>query len=199
MNNENEKLERFSKAVEEEVDSQIQKIIAEAEASKSELVEKANDESLNVAYEKIKEEIKMNTAKNLKAVSKAELDSKREILMHRDNLSNKVFENVKSKLINFTNSQEYKDYLIKLLKEELSGNSIESELIIYLSKKDMQYADDLKKLFGDKISCIEKNNIKLGGLCILYSNCNQLIDKTLDSDLLEQKELFNNSSSLKLS
>ena len=198
MSIESEKLERFSQAVDEEVDSQIQQIIDEAEASKKDILEKANDSSLYIAYDKIKEEIKSITSKYLKIVSKAELDSKRDILLYREEISKSVIENVKSRLIDFTASAEYKNYLIKVAKSEIS-NSAGEEVIIYLSAGDMKYENDLCNSLGGNISVKNKNNIKIGGLSVYFKNSNILTDKTFDSALQEQKDLFNNSSSLRLS
>lgn len=198
MSEEIEKLEKLSKAVNEEVDGQIKDILAEAEASRQQIIEKANDESLNYAYGRIKDEIKKIAAKYVKIISKAELDSKREILIYREQISNKIIENVKISIDRFTKSKDYKDYLIKLAKDEIVQAPKSSEIVVFLSKNDMQYSGELKSVLGEKISFEEKSGIKLGGLCVLYKNDNVLKDRTLDSALKEQKDLFNNSSSLRL-
>ena len=110
MSTEKEKLERFEKAVYDEVDIQIQDILAQAESSRSELLEKANDVSLYEAYDRIKDEIKKISSKYVRLVSKAELDSKREVLVQREKLANQVIDDVKKSLISFTQTDEYKKY-----------------------------------------------------------------------------------------
>jgi len=197
MNTDTDKLLQFSKAVEDEVEMQVQQILDEAEASRKQLIEKSNDESLN-AYNKIKEEMKKISAKYVKIVSKTELDSKRRILQFREKLSNEVVENVKIKLSDFANSDLYMQYLIDSLKGVLATESENTEIVVLLSNKDIKLANGLKKEFNANVSFEESNDINIGGLSVYFKNKNVLIDKTLDAALLEQKEIFNSDSSLKL-
>jgi len=198
MSYENEKLERFSNAVNEEIEVQIQQIIADAEASKNELIEKANDSSLSIAYDKIKEEIKKTQSKFVRIISKAELESKREILLFRENISSKVIENVKTSLIKFTSSEKYKSFLISLAKKSIENYSDEKDIVFYISSSDMKFKDEIENSFGENVVVEESNKIKLGGIRIFLKNKNILIDKTLDIALQENKEQFNNSESLRL-
>ena len=198
MKTEAEKLERFEKAVYKEVNIQVNEILNQAESSRKEIIEKANDDSLNEAYDKIKQEIKKISAKYTKLVSKAELDCKRDILVHREKLASKIIENVRNSLISFTQSDKYKDYLINLIKQEIENLDENSEPVFFLSKKDMQFADEIREKLNQDICIQEKDCIKIGWLFIGYKNQNVLKDNTLDSALSDQKCEFINSCCLKL-
>lgn len=198
MSTENEKLERFAKAVNDEVDSQIEEILKQADVSRNEIIEKANDESLYEAYDKIKEEIKKITNKYVKIVSKAELDTKREILLYREKIANQVIDNVKNKLVEFTSSKEYGDYLIKLVKEEITDETKAEDIIVYVSDKDIVYKNDIQKAVSSDLRIENKSSIKIGGVCVYFEKDSVIKDKTLDTALEEQKGQFNNSSRLRL-
>lgn len=198
MSTENEKLERFAKAVNDEVDSQIEEILKQADVSRNEIIEKANDESLYEAYDKIKEEIKKITNKYVKIVSKAELDTKREILLYREKIANQVIDNVKNKLVEFTSSKEYGDYLIKLVKEEITDETKAEDIIVYVSDKDIVYKNDIQKAVSSDLRIEKKSSIKIGGVCVYFEKDSVIKDKTLDTALEEQKGQFNNSSRLRL-
>lgn len=198
MSTEKEKLERFEKAVYDEVDIQIQDILAQAESSRSELLEKANDVSLYEAYDRIKDEIKKISSKYVRLVSKAELDSKREVLVQREKLANQVIDDVKKSLISFTQTDEYKKYLIDLIKDEIENSKDISEMIFYVSNNDLKLSDEINKALSKEIYLQPKENIKIGGLCVGYKNDNILLDKTLDSALEEERCDFNNSCCLRL-
>jgi len=198
MSTENEKLERFAKAVNDEVDAQIEEILKQADVSRNEIIEKANDESLYEAYDKIKEEIKKITNKYVKIVSKAELDTKREILLYREKIANQVIDNVKNKLVEFTSSKEYGDYLIKLVKEEITDETKAEDIIVYVSDKDIVYKNDIQKAVSSDLRIENKSSIKIGGVCVYFEKDSVIKDKTLDTALEEQKGQFNNSSRLRL-
>ena len=198
MSTEKEKLERFAKAVDDDVNVQIDQILKQAEISRDELIEKANDESLYEAYDRIKDEIKKISNKYVKIVSKAELDNKREILLHREKIANQVIENVKNKLMDFTASDEYCKYLIKRINDEVSCGIDVNDIVVYLSDKDMKFSNDIRKSVSEDLKIETKENIKIGGLSIYLVKENIIKDNTFDSALDEQKYQFNNSCCLRL-
>lgn len=199
MDIENDKLERFSKVVYDEADEKIKEILTEAENSRQTIIKQAGDASLSIAYDIIQSNIKKISSKYLKIVSKAEIEAKREVLCCREELSSLVFANVKAQINEFTLSDKYEDYLVKILKESLGNSDDKSCIEIFLATKDMKFKDILIKSSNLKnVTVSEKPSIKLGGLEVLFI-CNSIIDdKTLDSALCEQKEIFNQSTSLRI-
>lgn len=182
-----EKLDRFVKAVNSEVDKEIAKIISEADASKKEIIDFANDEALGAAYNLIQESIKKVSSKYVKIVAKAELECKKDILIKRENLTKSVFDNIKECLVTFREKPQYLKYLISLAKTE----KITENVTICLRSDDMKYSDDIQKALEIPVQFTEDSTIKLGGLSILYPEQGVMIDKTIDTALSEQREIFN--------
>lgn len=199
MDIENDKLERFGNEVYNEANEKVKEILGEAEKSRQTILDNANDVSLNIAYDMIQADIKKISSKYVKIVAKAELEAKREVLYHREELSTLVFANVKAQINAFTLSDEYEEYLIENLKEALLNFDSEDEIEIFLSPKDMKFKDILITKSNYKNAIVtQKPSIKLGGLEILFKNNNVIDDRTLDSKLSAQREIFNQSVSLRI-
>ncbi len=187
LNTDSEKLEHFVSAVNSEIEKTIDVIISEADATKKEILDEAKDQSLNAAYERIQDSIKKVSSKYTKLVSKAELDCKKDILILREKLTEKVFENIRQSLAEFRKKPQYLKYLISLVKaEKLNDNAV-----ILLSAADMEYSSDIKKALELSCEFKEDMSIKFGGLSILYPEQGILIDKTIDLALIEQRDDFN--------
>lgn len=193
-----DKLLRFEKAVNDEIDAEIVNINQSAEASKDEIIEKANDDSLYEAYDKIKAEIKNISNKYAKLVSKAELDSKKDVLLHREEIASKIMKNVVASIDEFRHTDGYVDFLAKALKEEIDTDDV-SDITVFLAADDMQYVAALKKAVGKKLKFEAKDSIRLGGVSVFFENRNIIKDRTLDSALDDQKSRFNQSDCLRLS
>lgn len=191
-----EKLDRFTKAVDGEIDIEIEQILAEAHSSKEAIIAKANDKCLNIAYDKIKGEIKNISAKYIKQISQLELESQREVLMYREKLAAQVFHAVKMRLEEFSQTENYKTKLIQTI-SELLGES-DDEAVVRISQKDMKYAQEIKSVLKGGQSVNSDKAIKLGGARIFFPKTNIMIDKTFDLAIVEQKEMFNQSASLRL-
>lgn len=193
-----EKLRRFEKAVNDEIDAEIINIQKSAEDTKDEIIEKANDESLYDAYDTIKAEIKNISNKYAKLVSKAELDGKKEILLHREEIASKIMDNVIASINKFRETDDYINFLAKALKEEIDTEDI-SDITVYLTADDMKYTAKLDKLFGKKLKYEAKDSIRLGGVSVFFESRNIIKDRTLDSALEDEKNRFNKSDCLRLS
>ncbi len=187
MDNKNEKLKVFIDAVNDEIDVEVSRILADAEERRKAVLAEA--ESFSAA-----ETVKINGSASLKNgsvylrdVSKAELNMKKSVIEHRDELADTVFDAVEKKLAEFRKDQKYVNLLIKnLLLMHVSDNSE-----IFLSPDDMKYADTLKKAIP---SCNAKflpdEKIHLGGLSVYNAEKGIISDKTFDSAVEEQRRVF---------
>lgn len=187
MDADTEKLERFVRAVNSEVDKVINGIIGEAVAVRDEMIQSAKDESLTTAYNIIQDNIKKVSSKYLKIVAKTELDSKKEILLKREALAQQVFENIKEKLLAFRETPSYAGYLAGLVRSE----NIAEKAVIFLRGADMKFSDEIQKAVGVPVEFQVDPTIKIGGLSVLYSDRGIIADKTMDLALSEQREIFN--------
>lgn len=181
------KMERFCDAVNCEIESKVNCIIDEAEKSKGELLNQANDEALQLAYDRIKENVKQISAKYFKIVAKAELDSKKEVLKYREQLIVNLFNTVEEKISEFRNTDAYEEFL----KNHLKACEVKAGAVIFLNPCDMKYSKALSKLIPNGCEIKEDSSFKSGGFSVFYPDENIMIDKTIDSAIKEARAEFN--------
>ena len=188
----NYKLQKFINAVNEEIDSQVDNILSEAEAEKNSIIEAARTTSENMADSHLISAKKKTNNKYVRDLSFAELNMKKEILHHRESLSEKVFSAVTDKIESFRQTDKYPEQLKKILFDmNLSGN-----IEVRLSPADMKYRDDLCSALMDKekVRFVPDDAIKLGGLSVYAADKGTITDKTFDLAVEEQKNNFINSN-----
>ena len=180
------KLKGFIDAVNAEVNQQIEDLLSSVNDKRKTILETAEDEALNAAYIKIQNAVEDAASKSKIIVSKAEQESRIKVLTHRETLVKEIFSNVEKRIFEFIKTDEYKSYLVTLLKDE----SINSETTIYMKPDDMKYSEMLKSDLS--IDCLfsEDVGIKYGGLSVYDKLSSVLINKTIDNMLDEQKKNF---------
>jgi len=184
-----ERAEMFFETLRKEIAASTEKIIMDAENEKEKIIEKANDESLRKAYDDIQGSARKTESKYALITAKKELEIRQNILRHRMEVTDRIFDNVVGKINVFRSTEKYPVYLSKLLSEiELSDG-----MIVYLSADDMKYKDTLGKDAGAKISFEADKLIKLGGLSVFIPEKSVIIDKTIDSAFNDEKKAFSSS------
>lgn len=197
MPNQSGKTSNFLKAINKYAEEQRTKIRNEAENFKKEEIEKAESEILNDIYILIQKEMAEMKAEIAKEMSKKELDSRKNLFEKRNSITKKVFEKSKSKLLEFTKTDEYPKLLAKYAKA-ISSVLVEPGTIIYVRKEDLCFSDTIKEAFGRDCNIEIKENIKIGGIYSYNPNMGLIADETLDSKLEEQHIWFAENSGLKL-
>ena len=187
MDNNNEKLKVFIDAVNDEIDGEVNRILADAEERKKAILKEAECFSADENGKAAGSGSKKDGDLYIRSVSKAELNMKKSVIGHRDELAGKVFDAVEKRLDEFRGDQKYVNLLVKnLLLMHVSDGSE-----IFLSPDDMKYADTLKKAIPScnaKFSPDEK--IRLGGLAVYSAEKGTIADKTFDSAVEEQRRAF---------
>lgn len=187
MDNKNEKLKVFIDAVNDEINGEVSRILADAEERRKAVLAEAENFSADETGKMNGSAYLKNGSVYLRDVSKAELNMKKSVIEHRDELADTVFGAVEKRLAEFRKDQKYVNLLIKnLLLMHVSDNSE-----IFLSPDDMKYADTLKKAIP---SCNAKflpdEKIHLGGLSVYNAEKGIISDKTFDSAVEEQRRVF---------
>lgn len=179
-----EKLDRFVNSVNGEVDVQISGMLREAEKEGEAIKSSAKDDALKASYDRIQKAVKDTESQYKRMIAQAEQEHHRSLLSHREALVEKIFDNIRKRLVQFRQSEDYPAYLQKQLRDvKLSADSI-----IYLAPADMQYADLLKGSSGAQVC--EDDSIQLGGLSITAKDSKCIMDKTLDTAFDEQRKAF---------
>lgn len=186
MENENEKLRRFIDAVNTAADKQVAEILEEAHSEADAIIAAASASAEEARERSLGDSRKRLSGKYVRMVSKAELDMKKEILLCREELTHRLFENVCEKLDAFRNTSEYE----KLMAESLSGeDSLENAEVLF-APRDSALSDKLSKQFGGTTRFGTDDTIKFGGYYILRREKGTVTDKTFDCALKEQQALF---------
>lgn len=191
MSTENEKLQKFICAVNDEIDEKVSAILDDAESVKKSILSAAEEESEEAADKYMNSSIKKKGNKFVRDISKAELEMKKNVLRCREELSDKVFAKVEEKLAEYRSTNAYADTLIKKLLVLNVGNGAE----IRLSPEDIKLADVLKRVVkAENVTFISDSSIKLGGFSVYSKEKGTIVDKTFDLAVEEQKNLFVSSN-----
>ncbi len=186
-----QKLEKFTRSVNIEAGEHITKILDKANKLSDEKIQKAEDDALSDAYNRIQKSVRETESKYRRMYALAEQEFRMETLKHREELSQKIFKDVEVKIAEFASSDNYECYLKKLIDEEtLSENSV-----IVLSPKDEKLGEKFKTEYGYEVKL--DDSIILGGLSIIDSSQGIIIDKTFDNALEEQRKNFSSMYNFK--
>ncbi|MHC1693944.1 MAG: V-type ATP synthase subunit E [Eubacteriales bacterium] len=185
-------MEALTKA--QEISSQI---LSQVEADRSRLYEEGVkairaevDDKININKAKIDERISYD-------ISHLNIEKRQNFLLHREAVSKRIYEAVKSRLLDYTKTDEYVEHLKRLCAAVITGYGRTWE--IYLSKEDMKHAEvlgahieSLRQDMGkrNEITFTEDKNIRLGGLRFYDKNRGIMINETLDQSLEQSKNDF---------
>ncbi len=189
--NNNEKLHNFMSAVDSQIDERVEKLLSDAQKEKEMILSNAQREAKIAADNHYAEGLKKHGNQYVRDISRATLEMKKEVLAHRESLTDKIFEGVSSQITEFRKTPKYLDYLVK----SLIMMNITDDVEIFLAPEDMKLADTLKKaLKTDSVQFSTDDKIRLGGLLVYRKAKGTIIDKTFDIALEEQRHSFANSN-----
>lgn len=144
-------------------------------------VKNSNQNELKNYEQKLIDEYNLNLKKRTrkaeqKSIEKlrtAEQESRRELLVLKENVLQKLFDNVTKKILDFVKTDTYKEKLIKNIKENLS--ELDYKVVLLVLQNDYDYVT--KNLSCEKVEEIKSiPNNYLGGFMI------QDVEKTVNFD-----------------
>lgn len=121
--------------------------------------------------------------------------ARRQLLQHRAQLVDGLFEEVEERLAAFAKSKKYPGWLAARLKARAPALEKGAQPVICLRKEDEKHGAALKKALP-KARLQQDAGIRLGGLKV--SDGKRLYDETLDAALAEEMERFYKESKLTL-
>lgn len=187
MKNEIERLEKFKKAIFDEVEAKAKEMISEAEAESEEKLEKIRHETDGFVQSKIADIDKECEAKSVRVLSSENLQAKRAVLLSREELIDKVFSNVKDKLDEFMKTPEYGKMMSEKVKSCADKYPGERG-VVYVSLKDSDLKDNLS--CGGRYTVETGETIEVGGVMVVLDDKGIALDYTFDTALSEQRESF---------
>ncbi len=161
----------------------------------------------NEAYESMKAEAKRDADLRLKQeedemtsiasaeISESHIERTKKLIEKRDEYVKSIFEAAKEELIAFSNTDEYKSFMIEKVKK-VAPEISDANCVMYVKEKDLTLEKELVKTFGQDIKVEATDDIKIGGFIIENKASSLVVDETLDFALNNQKEWFNKNSGL---
>lgn len=170
-------------------------ILSEVQALEDEAYESMREEAQKDADLKLKQDIAEMSSQASTEISESHIERTKKLIKKRDGYVKIIFDDAKSKLIEFTMSKEYTSFMKEKMKE-VAKDFNEDNSVMYLTKKDLSLEKELVKAFGKVIEVKESEDIIIGGFIIENKASSLVINETLDLALANQKEWFNKNSGL---
>lgn len=180
-----QKLDRFKQSILNELSRQKEEMHERMEQERKSVFEQAENEILTQCYHYVKEETARLQTEAHRSSSEKILEMKRRVLRKREELCDALFEELKEKLRNFLNSEDYISFLKQELDEIQKTVPNETEMEIYLSRQDAE------RLAPENMKVCEKN-FPLGGFELIARKERKFFDARLDSKLTQLRRDFIN-------
>ncbi len=191
-----DKLSKFNSAINHYAESQREKILKDiAEYQARELEETANNAKIEADRLLVKELAEMRD-RIMRDMSHREMDSRRELLAKRQEISEKVFERAEKALLEYTEKAEYAS-LMERYAANIAKVLTEPGTVVYVKAGDeKKYKEQIEKAFGAAVTITADNKIKIGGLRAENAAMRLVADETLDSILASKRGWFEENSGM---
>ncbi|MBS5114272.1 MAG: hypothetical protein KHY88_01010 [Erysipelotrichaceae bacterium] len=180
-------------------------ITAQASKEEAKILEEVNSLE-QLANEQMEEEAKKDAAlqmnqelSEISSIAAAEISQShseriKKLIEKRDGYVANVFSEAKAKLVEFTTSKEYVDFMLAKAKKVGAYHLTQSTM--YVKKQDLELKDQLAKAYGSEIEIVASDSLEIGGLIVENSESKLVIDESLDTALENQKDWFAKNSGL---
>ncbi len=181
MNKNEEKFNRFSHKVMKEADAIKNEMICKAEKDSEKTISEKEIQYLKKAYAQIQESLIGIEKEHNEEVSKAILASKQTLFNRREEILNSVFSSVKEKLKAFKNSEEYKNYMRRIILQGLEQAG-QGEIVVYADNEDAPLIEEINSESLAGFEVLDSEEHLLGG-CLI---CNKTKELMYDCSFINQ-------------
>lgn len=187
MIDQTQKLEKFKQAVFDEAEAKAAEIVSETRAECESRIKEAKleaEENVRRGKAEADEEF---SASQLRESSSGNLQSRKVVLLRREEIIDRVFENVRAQLEDFRSTPEYEKLMIERARQA-SELYPKKQGEIRISAKDSALKEKLT--LGGKFTVSETQSIVSGGLMVVYAEDNLALDFTFDNELANSRKGF---------
>lgn len=188
-------MERILKQIEKNTSQVIDKVKNEIEESLQKELDLYHDQLEEETQLYIDQELSEIRQSLMKSDSQAKWKLKKNLLEKRNELANRLFEDVLNDLLAFRSSEEYRSYFETTLVQTIETYDLRQGFL-RINSQDEELAEQLLKSNDLRLVLKIDDSIHIGGFFI--SNLTELmeVDMTLDAKLNDQKEWFYGHSAL---
>ena len=198
-NNLTEKLNTFTSLVLKDAEQKREKLLENVQKEYSERIDAKENELLQGAYENIQQNIHSAQKSANERVLHAELDSKKKLIMRREEIIDDVMKLSRAKIVEFIESDKYEEWLLSKIEKALFEVGKGSKTI-YISSDDIKLKEKIEQIPDTSRITVEASGEKdfLGGAKILNTDRKVAVDYSFKEMLSEEKQKFLQSSGLAL-
>ena len=170
-NNLTEKLNTFTSLVLKDAEQKREKLLENVQKEYSERIDAKENELLQGAYENIQQNIQSALKSANERVLHAELDSKKKLIMRREEIIDDVMKLSRAKIVEFIESDKYEEWLLSKIEKALFEVGKGSKTI-YISSDDIKLKEKIEQIPDTSRITVEASGEKdfLGGAKILNTD-----------------------------
>ena len=191
MDNNTARLELFRQAINTQADAEAAGIVREADKKCEALSREKSERSRSAALDEIRAEQAKTSAKYRRELSRCDFEMKKAVLSHRNALIEDLFARAQERLMEFTGTPEYEEYLKK--SAEKAVETLGPDAVINARPQDAEAVRSATKL-----AVRPDSSIIIGGISAQNDTRGLFADFTLDSRLRAEKAAFADKSELRL-
>lgn len=198
-NNLTEKLNTFTSLVLKDAEQKREKLLENVQKEYSERIDAKENELLQGAYGNIQQNIQSAQKSANERVLHAELDSKKKLIMRREEIIDDVMKLSRAKIVEFIESDKYEEWLLSKIEKALFEVGKGSKTI-YISSDDIKLKEKIEQIPDTSRITVEASGEKdfLGGAKVLNTDRKVAVDYSFKEMLSEEKQKFLQSSGLSL-
>ena len=195
-----EKLNIFTSLVLKDASAKREKLIEDVEKEYAERIGEKETELLQEAYNTIQHTIQDARKDANERVLHAEIDSKKKLILKREEIIEEVMSDAKREIVRFTESEKYGEWLLDKIEKALFevGKGAKT---IYISSDDIRFKEKIEQIpdmSGINVEASPEHDF-LGGAKVLNTDRKVAVDYSLKEMLALQKQAFLQNSGLTLS
>lgn len=195
MLNQEERAAKFFDAITKDAEERHEEMTRKTRETVESGLEKAKTKAHSQAQAKIERERMLKEQEFNRAVANERTQQRARLTDKRGAITDEVFGDAREKLIAFTESDGYADFL----KKSAAGFAAvfsQGDVTVYVRPGDMRFADDIKKAFGRDCKVESNDEITIGGCRAGVAGGSTVADDTLDTRLEAQREWFLENSGM---
>lgn len=190
-------LEKYTSAVLTDAQTQHDMVLEEIRSYRKAQMEKAEEEILGETYAMIQKEIAAVRYANSRRISLADLERRKNLLLLRKQITEKVFAEASERIAAFVAGPEYADFVCGLLRRA-AREMPEGKTVLFVRKEDRRHDGTFLEAYGRPAVCETDGRIRLGGVIVYNRDKGIVCNHTLDLRLNDQKDWFTARSGLSI-
>ncbi|MGN1444630.1 MAG: V-type ATP synthase subunit E [Acutalibacteraceae bacterium] len=194
MINQYDKLERFAEVINKNAMAQCKKIDKQTAKLRKKQLAEIEAEITGETDKKLTYETERLRNQTNREISALKQESTRKLHQYRDEITESVFKKAEEKLVEFTKSDQYDNYLYECIKQLILA--VDGKLTLLVRDCDVEKAKKCVSQLSPESEVKASADIRIGGACAVNADETVFADNTLEESLEKQREVFMAESGL---